>query len=577
MYEKSSYPPPPRYPNARVPLFHVHRGRMKIRVKRRVSNGITSVSPPPTSPSAASATAALMAQFGLSPGDLRTVTADLERMVWATDPTTWAEERLGDRLWSKQREINNALVTHRRVLVRSCHGVGKSYDVSLLVGWWLDIHPVGDAFVVTSAPTAAQVRSILWREIGRVHSRGHLQGRVNQTSWLMTPVDGKEELVAFGRKPDEYDPAAFQGIHALRVLVIFDEANGIRGPLWEAADSLIANDFSKFICIGNPDDPEGEFFELSKPGSGWHVVEISAFDSPNFTNEPMPDRVLQQLIGRTYVEEKRRKWAPNWQWTPDQSRCLPPPGADPTDTNPFWQSKILGKFPESLATGSLIPMAWVRAAQDRTLTPLPTDPIELGLDVGASEGGDPSCCGHRHGPVFRVLYEERQPDTMRTTGRLIQTLHTPALGATLAKVDYIGVGRGVVDRCREQGLPVHPISVGEAGTVTMCRLCKHEWDQNLLPTPRCPKCGSDITLKVFANLLSQLWWGVRGVFEQGLIDIDPEDEDLAAELLTITWEPNSKGQTQVRYGSGPSPNRADALLITFAPVPVTLHENFVVW
>jgi hypothetical protein len=73
---------------------------------------------------------------------------------------------------------------------------------------------------------------------------------------------------------------------------------------------------------------------------------------------------------------------------------------------------------------------------------------------------------------------------------------------------------------------------------------------------------------VFANLLSQLWWSVRTMFERGDIDIDDTDEQLAEELLTLRWEPNSKGQTVVRYNDeAPSPNRADSLMIAYAPTP----------
>jgi hypothetical protein len=506
--------------------------------------------------------------------ELALIEAEFKRRQYRRDPNLWAAERLGDILWSGQRKINDAVANHRRVNVLSCHEIGKSFDAALLAGWWIDVWPAGDAFVVTSAPTGAQVRAILWREIGRVHTRGKLPGRVNQTEWMIPVPGGRDELVAFGRKPDEYDPAAFQGIHALRVLAIFDEANGIRGGLWEAADSLIANDFSKIIAIGNPDDPSGEFYENCKSGSGWYTMSIGAFDSPNFTGEAMPERVLQQLIGRTYVEEKRKKWAPTWHWNDAATRVVPPPDGKMEDTHPFWQSKILGQFPMQSAAGSLIPLTWIHDAQVRTLPP--DGPNELGLDVGASVNGDPSCLGWRRGPVFRVLYEDRQPDTMLTLGKMLLHLRRPDIGATAVKVDYIGVGRGVVDRAREEGMPVYPVSVGQVSTVSTCLLCHTEWDELVTGTDYCPKCGSRTTQKVFANLLSQLWWSVRGLFERGEIDIDPLDEDLAAELLTMRWEPNSRGQTVVKYSDGPSPNRADALLMTFAPVPVEV-ASFLTW
>lgn len=513
--------------------------------------------------------------------ELAGIESELNRRRWLENPDQWAKERLGDTLWSGQRRILKSVAQNRRTAVPTCHEIGKSYSAGLCAGWWLDVHQVGEAMVVTTAPTAVQVAAILWKEIGRVHSRGALAGRMNQTSWVMEVINpktgiSKEETVAMGRKPSDYTPTAFQGIHAPYILVIVDEANGVR-HLWEAFDSLIANDDGKLLAIGNPDIPSGEFFEACKPNSGYTVIQISAFDSPNFTGEPMPTNILKQLIGRTYVEEKRRKWAPTWRWNDAGTKCLPPEGADPTDTNPFWQSKVLGLFPRTAGAGSLIPLEWIRAAQARNLTP--SEPNELGLDVGASEDGDPSCCCHRRGPVFRILYEERQPDTMKTCGRLLMNLRNKSIGATVAKVDYIGVGRGVVDRAKEENEPVVPIVVSEKATILRCKLCKEEWDSaHNGAEDACPKCGSKVIDAVFANLLSQLWWLVRGLFESGAIDLDPDDEQLVEELTTVQWSPNSKGQIKVEYASGPSPNRADALLIASAPVYEKQQtEEFVSW
>jgi hypothetical protein len=63
---------------------------------------------------------------------------------------------------------------------------------------------LGEAFVVTTAPTTAQVEAILWREIGKAHRKGNLPGRITlDAKWYMG-----QELVAYGRKPADYDQAA---------------------------------------------------------------------------------------------------------------------------------------------------------------------------------------------------------------------------------------------------------------------------------------------------------------------------------------------------------------------------------
>jgi len=480
--------------------------------------------------------------------ELAAIEAELQKRIWQDSPEQWVEERLHEELWSLQRIVLRSVQANRRTIVKSCHEVGKSWLAGRIAAWWLDVWPAGTAFVVTTAPSGPQIKAILWREIGRAFMKGKLNGRVNQTEWFMK-VDGKEEIVAFGRKPDDYDPAAFQGIHARRVLVLIDEANGVRGPLHEAAESLIANDESKIVMIGNPDDPNGEFFEASKPGSGWSVISISAFDSPNFTGEPLPDAILKQLIGKTYVEEKRRKWAPHWSWTEDGKRCIPPEGIDPetdNNANAMWLSKICGVFPEKTEAGGLIPISWVKAAQLRDLTRTIDDgPNELGADIGG--GGDDSATCQRRGHVYRIIRSYTEPDTMVQCGNIISDLRTT--GASVVKVDKIGVGWGVVNRGQELNKPFIGINVGEGAT-----------EDNTASDER------------FANLKAELWWNVRDTFERGLVDIDALDDDLAAELCSIRYERMSNGKIKIspkkKDSKGktlPSPNRAEALMLAMAP------------
>lgn len=439
--------------------------------------------------------------------------ASLLRDEYRRDPVRWLDEVLHESTWSKQRDILLSVRDHRRTAVHSAHACGKSYIAARCAAHWLETHPLGEAFVVTSAPTGRQVRAILWREIGRAHAKGKLRGRMNQTEWWVEMPQGNEEMIAFGQKPSDLDPSAFQGIHARYVLVIFDEACGIPKTLWDAADTLISNDESRFLAIGNPDDPTSEFADVCKPGSGWNVIHIDGLKTPNFTGEPVSDVMRRNLIGATWVEEKRTKWG---------------------ESNPMYISKVRGRFPEHTTDG-LIPMQWVGAAQERTLDP--SSPNELGVDVGG--GGDKSIVAHRRGPVVRIIRRDQNPDTMQTTGNVIADLRRT--GASVAKVDMIGIGRGVVDRGKEQGQPIVGINVGQAATDS----------------------------EAYVNLRAEAYWGLRERFQDGTIDIAPEDDDLAAQLVDIRYKRTSSGKIQLeskdelkRRGK-PSPDDADAVMLSF--------------
>src|SRR4051794_5068256 len=110
------------------------------------------------------------------------------------DPVGWVRDRLGEFMWSKQREVCQSVVDHRYTAVKSCHDSGKSFTASRLAAWWLDVYP-GKAFVVTTAPTTAQVEAILWREIGKAHRKAGLPRRITlDVKWYIG-----QELVAYGR------------------------------------------------------------------------------------------------------------------------------------------------------------------------------------------------------------------------------------------------------------------------------------------------------------------------------------------------------------------------------------------
>lgn len=435
----------------------------------------------------------------------------------AADPVVWIKETLHEEPWSKQQEIARSVRDYRRTAVKSCHDVGKSYIASRLICWWISAHPPGEAFVVTSAPTFQQVRAILWREIGKAHSKGNLIGTMNETEWKI----GKE-LVGFGRKPSDYTPTAFQGIHARYVLVVLDEACGVPESLWDAADTLIPNEASRILAIGNPDDPTTEFAKICQPHTDWNKIKISAFDSPNFTGEKVQPGVGDLLISPTWVEEKRKKWG---------------------ESHPFWQSKVLGEFPQQSAT-ALLPLNLLFDATRRTIEPTEEESqhATIGVDV-ARFGNDRTVISIRKGGWARIIHSAVGNDTMETAALVKRFIHT--YKAELAAIDTIGVGGGVYDRLSEENEPVFAmVASGRPHDYTTFANCRAEW-----------------------------YWNLREVLERGELDIDPEDEDLLSELASLQFKVDSRGRIQIESKDDMkkrglnSPDRADALVLSFgAPV-----------
>lgn len=459
---------------------------------------------------------------------LRDIYAERDRRRYLRDPNSWPVERLGEHPWSIQDIIFQSVVENRYTAVPSCFGSGKSWTAARLAAYWIDVHPPGEAFVVSTARSGAQVKAILWKELHRAHSAGKLPGRLNKTEWWL-PIDGRrEEMVAYGRKPNDLDPTAFQGIHERYVLVIIDEAAGVSKELYEAATSLIVNEDSRILAIGNPEDCTSEFAEACKPGSGWNVIRIPAWLTPNFTDEDVSVDVKQKLISHSWVEEKRRKWG---------------------EDSPMWRAKVEAEFPETQENG-LIPISKIREAQDRSLKP--TTPIEIGVDVGA--GGDKNTQALRRGPHVRVIHKDQNPDTMESCGNVIANMKSS--GATVAKIDNIGIGRGLVDRGIEQKYPFIGVNVGQAAK----------------------------DKEAFVNLRAEAFWGLRQRFMDGLVDLDPNDEDLAAQLVAIRYKRTSAGRIQIeskqeykQRTKGGSPDELDAVMLAFCDPPIDKPRVGGVW
>lgn len=486
----------------------------------------------------------LPAPAGAPPGLALSIRSSLEARRqttrWVRNPTGWLIHNTTARFWSKQQEIANAIVRHPRVSVRSAHDTGKSFTAAQLTAWWLSVHPLGSAFVVTTAPTAPQVEVILWREIGKVKRSANLPGRItsgNIPKWK-TAAD---EIIAYGRKPADLKNAteagqAFQGIHARYILVIMDEACGIPEWLWNAVETIATNEFARVLAIGNPDVPETPFEKTHQPTSRWKSLKISAFDTPAFTGEDVPKALLTDLVSPNWVQARKDEWG---------------------ETSPLYKSKVLGEFPE-VSEETLIHPRLVQMAQylDRSAEALET-PGRFGLDVARSANRNENVCYRFRAGHLRLEFANYEPNTMRTAGRAIRLFNRTGGNAPMV-VDTVGVGGGVYDRLKEQSFPVQAFVASEAPTT---------------PTNK----------KRFVNRRSEQWWNFRKMFEQGLIDLPPQGEDdkLISQLLSIRYEIRSDGKILVEGKDDmedrglPSPDRADAAMMASVE-GVTMSGDFYV-
>ncbi|HEX3509705.1 MAG TPA: hypothetical protein VHT27_01270 [Solirubrobacteraceae bacterium] len=448
------------------------------------------------------------------------------------DPVGWIEAKLGP-MWSGQRRIAQAVHDHRHVAVPSAHGVGKDWTAAALACWWLSTRT--GAFVMTTAPTSAQLGGILWREVARHHRRAELAGTVTAGGSIPTWRIGGE-LVGWGRKPaDLSDPdeaaSAFSGIHARSVLVVLDEASGIEGWLVDAAMTLLTSADSRLLAIGNPLDPGSRFAAMCAPGSGFHVERFAVFDTPAFTSERVSSDLLAVLPSPTWVEERRADWG---------------------EGSPAWMARVLGEFPpasrDTLIAPNLIADAQARDLDDEY------DPT-LGCDVARSGSDRTVVAAVWPSGRLRIVHDEHGQDTMATAGAIARLLAEdfgpPELHPVVAAIDVVGVGVGTFDRLAEQGANVSAFSSASRA---------------LDPTR-------------FANRRAEAFWQLREAFESGKVDPDPNDDALAAQLGALRWKVDSSGRVLIeskdamRARGLPSPDRGDAAAMALAAQGVRLDAT----
>lgn len=419
------------------------------------------------------------------------------------EPVWFVNNVLHRKTWHKEEEILNAVNQYAEVSVRSCNGSGKTYTAGGMVHWWLMAYE--DSVVITTAPTFRQVKELLWREV----KSAVYPGMYPSNTVLDTKIDIGPKWFALGISSDK--PDQFQGFHSKHLLVIVDEASGVSEDIFQAIDGLNP---TKLVLLGNPMQNSGRFADSFKQ-EGVKKISISALESPNITS-PNKEVVINGLIQQRDIDRIIAKYG---------------------EDSDVYRIRVLGEFPKS-DTNTIISVDEVAKAIARDVAVLPHWEKKMGVDP-ARFGDDRSVIIIRQ--MEKVVYKETYSgqDTMQITGHLLRIAKEHFIKAENINIDSIGIGAGIVDRCKEQGWQVNPVNVAEKAD----------------------------DYEHYLNLRAELY---ADKIKNWIKTADLPDDDDYYEMANIRYKFNSKGQIQLESKEDmkkrglPSPDVADAIALTFA-------------
>ena len=471
------------------------------------------------------------------------ITRLTNRDKYFNDPALWIQDVVGITLWSKQREVAQSIITSKNVAVKAGHGVGKSFLVALLICWWMDTrYPA--VFVASTAPSTAQIGAIVWRYVRQIKStiaQRHKDGLIEHelpgyiTSDNQWKLDGGT-ILGFGRKPpDNKEDDAFQGLHDGYVLAIADESVGLSEAMIDALGNITSNDDSRRIIVCNPTNPASYTAKLFKDQpEGWVFHTISVFDSPNFKSdgEGLPKDALQKLVGPSYVEDKKAEYGEN---------------------SARYKARVLGEFAWDEGNPLITPED-LAIAHDNEIVPDPGEPRILGVDV-ARFGEDSSVIYFRQGGHVRFVDEIKEETRTTETAKWVHQ-HAVDLAVDEVRIDMHGIGGGVIDYIVTE--------------IPNRRYAVREMNSNQTPPDK----------RRWHNGKAYWWDKFRMDIRDGLFDLDPLDETLSDELVTVSYKFQATTEAllmetkeDLKKRGVQSPNRADSCVYACADVDGVNVQN----
>ena len=442
------------------------------------------------------------------------------------DPLTWArfafdwgygelDGYAGPRAWQAQAfgdiaaHLQNPETRYMPLMLAraSGHGIGKSAFIGMLVNWALST--CDDCKVVLTSNTDTQLRTKTAPEVGKWQRLSITREwfDVSATSIAVRDKSHAKTWRADFVPWSEHNTEAFAGLHnkGKRILLVFDEASAIADRVWEVAEGALTDEETEIIWVafGNPTRNTGRFREcFRRYKHRWNHAQIDS---------------------RTVEGTNKAQMA---KWAEDYG-----------EESDFFKVRVRGMFP-SMSARQFISEADVAAAYGRHVPEgaYAFAPKILTVDP-AWEGDDEFVIGLRQGLVFRILETFAKNDNDLIAAQKIAR-YEDEHGADAVFIDA-GFGTGIK-------------SAGEG----LGRFWTLVWFANKSDDAGC------------LNKRAEMWKAARNWLKDG--GAIPDDPTLRDELQAPEIVPRADGKIQIESKKDmkargvPSPNRADALVLSFA-------------
>lgn len=479
---------------------------------------------------------------------MKTTNEDIQ--LWQAYRQDWnkfATEVFGVSLDDAQKEILEAIQKNKRITVRSGHSRGKDYVAAIASLCFL--YTFYPSKVISTAPTARQVISIMMAEIGKVHKNAkiRLPGEVLATK---IKFKGESDWFMEGFKAADKATEDWTGFHSPNLMLVATEASGIEQETYNAIEGLLTGN-SKLLIIFNPNRTTGEAYQSTR-SPRYKKFKLNCLDAPNVVAKKI---LIPGQVDYEWVKDKVETW------------CVKIDKSEMNESsfdfefenqwyrpNDLFRVKVLGEFPAE-AEGQLIPLAWIEAANERWLacSGKGVGTLRIGLDV-AGMGKDLTCWTFKRGPVIEKQVTEAISEHMATAGKTKNYLNEPD---SEGYIDTIGEGSGVYSRLKEQGQSVISVKGSESA-----------------------KEKQDFTRELtFHNMRAWLHWMLRDYLnpQYGMNLALPPDDTLTQEITEPQWDTKSNGdifiepKEKIKERLGRSPDKLDSLLLSifgdFKPKP----------